>query len=58
VDTPCIVLVVLSIIVAQLLKSVGFIGFANKNNINIGPEVRLKKNLMFHFLPEICTCSA
>jgi hypothetical protein len=26
-----------------------------KNNINIGPEVRLKKNVMFHFLREICT---
>jgi hypothetical protein len=27
----------------ELLKTVGFIGFADKNNINIGPDVQLKK---------------
>jgi hypothetical protein len=47
------------------LKSIGFIGFADKKcespiktNINIGPDVRLKKNAMFKFFPEIRTRSA
>jgi hypothetical protein len=32
--------------IPELLKTVGF---ADKNNINIVPYVRLKKNVMFHF---------
>jgi len=43
---------------AELLKTVGFIGFADKNNINIGQDVWLKKKCDVSFFPEICTRSA
>jgi len=36
----------------------GFIGFADKNNINIGQDVWLKKKCDVSFFPEICTRSA